>query len=85
VGVLVGVDVGKAQAAALEESNLCSRFGFDFGSSDTPCKEARQDCGEFGREAACFLVDERGNIARWESGFTVNQNYVAANAERGAC
>jgi hypothetical protein len=93
VGVLVSVDVGEAEAAALEVGDLGVGFGFDFSGKwvlAEPCvllaEELKKEVAEFGIEAAGDGVGEPGDVlAGGEDGFSIDEDYVAAYAECGGC
>jgi hypothetical protein len=83
VDVLVSVHVGEAQPVALQQGDLRSGFGFDFGGADTSGIEAFQVSAKRRIKSSGCAVDESGYAARVGSGCSVDEHNVTADAERG--
>jgi len=72
VRVLVGVDMRESEAFGLKQADLRRDFGFNFGRTDSACKEAQQERGQSGLETAGSGVDERGDFAGGKSRFSID-------------
>jgi len=66
VRVLVGVDMGEVEAAALQQGDLRGGFCLDFAGMNAGGEEAAEKCAKSGPEAAGARVGERGERGRRE-------------------
>ena len=65
--------------------DLRGGFGLDLGGADAAGEEAEQKRGERDRERAGASADEGGDFGGRQGRLAVDQNQMAADAERGNC
>ena len=76
--MLVGVDVGDADAGVLQAADLGGGFGFDFGGSDAESEEIARECDEAGAER--MAVGAEGGDLFWRKRRgSVDEEDVAAD------
>jgi hypothetical protein len=63
VHVLVGVNVGEAEAVTLEKGNLRGGFSLDFGGANARGVETFQEVADGGVESAGGAIDEGRDVA----------------------
>ena len=81
MGVLVGVNVGEAQAAVLQGRDLRGGLGFNLIGWDAAGEKLRQEFAQCGMECAGAWRGEPGDFTCWEHGGAIDQNDVAADAQ----
>jgi hypothetical protein len=82
MGVLVGIDVGDAEACILEAAHLGGGFGGDFCGVDAEGEEVADKVGEGGAQLA-IATDQGGDLFRGQNGGSIDEEDVAANFESG--
>jgi hypothetical protein len=83
VGVLVGVEVGDANAGALELVELGKGFALDLGLADLAAEEGLEEIEEGGAEASAVGAEKGGNGRGAGDGEAVGEDDVEADAEGG--
>jgi hypothetical protein len=81
VNVFVGIDVSKAQAARLKETDLSGYFCFDFCGVDATGEEAVNERRHFDSEMSGGGFDKRWDLLGRENWRAADQNNMTADAE----
>lgn len=85
MGVLVGINVCEFQAAGLKEVDLGGGFGFDFVGLNASDDHTFEKCAQLCVEAGGWLVDERGDVAKWQDRVAIDQDNMAAHSQGRVC
>jgi hypothetical protein len=81
VNVLVGIDMRQLKAARLQGPDLGGGFGFDFFSTELAPEEPAEKWGKGREEMAGRPGNERSNLLGRQSGFSVDKDDMATDAE----